>query len=98
MQNVLLKMCTAWRERWDDEHVGPACWVKRILPDTSSPGNTSLFQLPFGGKPRTTLGNLVPYVNDIKLRGDPNELVEQCKQVLREMRKPQGERTQRGSK
>ena len=54
MHDTLSELCKSWPERWD-EYVDPACWIKRTLPDPSTPFNMSPFEILFGRTPRTTI-------------------------------------------
>ena len=85
LQELLAELCQSWPERWD-EHVSPAIWTKRTLPDASYPSNMTPFELMFGRKPRTSLDSLVPLSEEAGQSGGLDNALKQRKQGLRGVR------------
>ena len=84
MQDVLSEICKTWPTRWD-KYVGPACWIKRTMPDSSLPSAMTPFQLLFGRSPRTTLDVLVPQMDDTETTGGLTNFVENRRHNMREV-------------
>ena len=67
-QGTLSILCQSWPLRWD-EYVLPACWMHRIRPDPSLPGNVTPFKLLFNREPRTPLDTITRNVDGVEFRG-----------------------------
>ena len=76
----------AWTDTWN-EHVAPACWIERNLPDLSLPSNMTSFELLFSREPRASLDSLVPPFDDAKQPDNLDNFVEQGNRNLLEVRK-----------
>ena len=51
------------------EYVLPTCWMHRIRPDPSLPGNATPFKLLFNREPRTPLDTIARNVDGVEFRG-----------------------------
>lgn len=67
-QETLSILCQAWPLRWD-QYVLPECWMHRIRPDPSLPGNATPFKLLFNREPRTPLDTITRNVDGVEFRG-----------------------------
>ena len=83
---MLSKLRKAWPDSWN-EHVAPACWIKRDLPESSLPSKMMSSELLFSRKPRASLDSLVPLLDDAKQLGNLDHFVEQRSRNLLEVRK-----------
>ena len=91
LQELLAELCQSWPERWD-EHVSPAIWTKRTLPDIPVPSNMTPFVLTFGRKPSAPLYSLVPLSEEAGQSGGLDNALKQRKQSLRGVRLAFGKR------
>ena len=85
MLNMLAELCIAWSKRWD-QHVSPACWIKRTLPDPTTPNNMTPFELLFGRKPRISPDIFVPLMDATDWSVGLDGFVENRRQIFREVR------------
>lgn len=78
---MLPELCKSWPNRWAENYVSPAQWMKRTLPDVFLPSNMSPFELLSGRRPRTSLDTLVPGAGVTDNTKGLDNFVEQRRQI-----------------
>ena len=81
MKDVSSEIFKTWATRWD-EYVAPACRIERATSDPSLPSAMTPFQLLFDRSPRTTLGTLIPQMDDMEATGGLTNLIENSRHSI----------------
>lgn len=84
MQDVLSELCVSWPERWD-EYGSPAFWIKCTSPDSNLSEYMFPFEILFGRKRQTSLGDLMPQMDGTETSGGLDSFVQQRHQRLQEV-------------
>ena len=84
-QETISILCQSWPLRWD-QYVLPACWIQRVTPDPSLPGNPTPFSLLFGREPHTQLDAITRNIDGTEFQGGLDTFVAERQQSFVEVR------------